>query len=73
MWEFRGTRGNSRTWQCAGGDTLQTLSQQLRKGSTVFADNNVTKAVGLKLWGQHIFLRPMILEVVTLARWHNPS
>jgi hypothetical protein len=65
-----GTRGPS---NAQAGDTLQTLSRQLRKGSTVFADNKRAKAVGLKLLGQHIFFRSMIPEVGTLARWHNPS
>jgi len=70
---FEGLAGTRGPGNAQAGDTLQTISRQLRKGSTVFADNNRAKAVGLKLQGQRIFLRPMIPEVGTLARWHNPS
>jgi hypothetical protein len=68
---FEGPAGTRRPGNAQAGDTLQTLSRQLKKASTVFADNIRAKAVGLKLRGQHIF--PMIPEVGTLARWHNPS
>ena len=69
---FEGLAGTRGPDNARAGDTLEALSPQLRKASTVFADNNRAKAVGLKLRGQYVFLRRMIPEVGAFDEMAQP-